>query len=485
MFKKLSVLLASLCLLLSGCSAKNDTSATENSGRDVTVDFVVVGGGAGGLSAASEAARQGKSVILLEKLAQTGGSSALCEGYFWSADSKLNQQHGEGVSASELKDYLLEAADGNAVEGAISSITDIAGDVMDTMGDEGIQFMDQLNPSSGGYITDPRLQIFIAEGAGAGLMQGMLKAAQDLNVDIRLNSKAVDLIVEEGAVKGVKVEDKEGSYNVYASSTVLATGGFLRNESLMKEYEPAWYEENPHCAAGSTGDGHEMAMKLGAHMIGHNFGCVWQFDGKNGYHMEGGLMPMLSFFKVNKEGRRVMNEYGGFNVNANNDITVQQTDRRVYCFMDSTSEYAAMAEQSVEKGLAFKADTLEELAAHFGIDEQGLMETVAKYNEAKQSGNDDRDFGVPNAYMVSMSEAPFYATYYQPWATNNLSGLEVDEYFRILDQDNKPITNLYGVGELVIGSIVGNGNYPSCGTCLAAGIYGGPVAVRHALGLMK
>lgn len=180
-----------------------------------------------------------------------------------------------------------------------------------------------------------------------------------------------------------------------------------------------------------------------------------------------------------------MNEYGGFNVNANNDITVQQTDRRVYCFMDSTSEYAAMAEQSVEKGLAFKADTLEELAAHFGIDEQGLMETVAKYNEAKQSGNDDRDFGVPNAYMVSMSEAPFYATYYQPWATNNLSGLEVDEYFRILDQDNKPITNLYGVGELVIGSIVGNGNYPSCGTCLAAGIYGGPVAVRHALGLMK
>ena len=68
MFKKLSVLLASLCLLLSGCSAKNDTSATENSGRDVTVDFVVVGGGAGGLSAASEAARQGKKRNLVRKI---------------------------------------------------------------------------------------------------------------------------------------------------------------------------------------------------------------------------------------------------------------------------------------------------------------------------------------------------------------------------------------------------------------------------------
>lgn len=35
--------------------------------RDVTVDFVVVGAGAGGLQAATEAAALGKSVVLLEK----------------------------------------------------------------------------------------------------------------------------------------------------------------------------------------------------------------------------------------------------------------------------------------------------------------------------------------------------------------------------------------------------------------------------------
>lgn len=477
-------LICAASLLFSGCS-NNQTQENNSQSRDETVDFVVVGGGAGGLSAASEAARQGKSVILLEKLANTGGSSALSEGYFWSADSKLNEQHGEGVSASELEAHLLEAADGKAVDGAIHNITTIAADVMNTMLDEGVTFQSELNPSTGGFIQDPRMQIFVAEGAGAGLMQGMLKAAQDLNVDIRCESKAVDLIVENNEVKGVKVEDKEGEYNIYAENTILATGGFLRNEALMKEYTPNWYDPDPYCGAGSTGDGHEMAMKLGAHMIGDNFGSVWNFDGKNGYHMEGGLLPMLSFFRVNQEGKRVMNEYGSFNVNANNDITVQQTGKRVYCFMDSTSNYASMAEQSVEKGLAYKADTLEELAELYGIDTEEFMNTVNQYNQVKASGEDDPEFGVPNAYMVSMSEAPFYATYYQPWATNCLLGLECNENFQLLDENNQPIPHLYGVGELVIGSIVGDGNYPSCGTCLASGIYGGPIAVRHALGLMK
>ena len=132
-----------------------------------------------------------------------------------------------------------------------------------------------------------------------------------------------------------------------------------------------------------------------------------------------------------------------------------------------------------------KADTLEELCDQYGIDKATFMETVNAYNEAKASGADDPDFGVPNAYMVSMTEGPFYATYYQPMPTNCLAGLECDEFCRILDQNGQPIPNLYGVGELVIGSVVGDGNYPCCGTCLASGIYGGPIAVRHALGIMK
>ena len=116
---KLLALLCVMTLLLSACGPKtpdptptpdNSPAVEEPKNRDVTVDFVVVGAGAGGLSAATEAARQGKSVILLEKLSFAGGSSALCEGYFWSTDAKLNAETGKGFDTEAMKTALLTAA---------------------------------------------------------------------------------------------------------------------------------------------------------------------------------------------------------------------------------------------------------------------------------------------------------------------------------------------------------------------------------------
>lgn len=47
---------------------------------DTEYDLVVVGGGASGKSAALEAARAGKSVVILEKMPETGGLSMFAEG---------------------------------------------------------------------------------------------------------------------------------------------------------------------------------------------------------------------------------------------------------------------------------------------------------------------------------------------------------------------------------------------------------------------
>lgn len=47
---------------------------------DVEYDLVVVGSGASGKSAALIAARAGKSVVILEKMPETGGLSVYAEG---------------------------------------------------------------------------------------------------------------------------------------------------------------------------------------------------------------------------------------------------------------------------------------------------------------------------------------------------------------------------------------------------------------------
>ena len=72
--------------------------------------------------------------------------------------------------------------------------------------------------------------------------------------------------------------------------------------------------------------------------------------------------------------------------------------------------------------------------------------------------------------------------------TNCLMGLKTDGFCRILGENDVPIPGLYGAGEIIIGNICGGteygARYPSCGSCLAAGVYGGPIAVRTALGQM-
>lgn len=74
-------------------------------------------------------------------------------------------------------------------------------------------------------------------------------------------------------------------------------------------------------------------------------------DGKNGYHVEGGLVPCVSFFITNIEGQRFCNEYMGSD---KNQLINEQSDKKAYCFMDSTSPYVAMAEQGVGQWLCLQ-----------------------------------------------------------------------------------------------------------------------------------
>ena len=77
---------------------------------DKSFDVLVVGAGAGGLSAAHNAIDAGLSVAVFEKMAIPGGSSAICGGQWAVSNSKYQQR--QGIKDSDAlfveDDFILD-----------------------------------------------------------------------------------------------------------------------------------------------------------------------------------------------------------------------------------------------------------------------------------------------------------------------------------------------------------------------------------------
>lgn len=79
---------------------------------DTTVDVVVVGSGAGGMTAALTAQTAGLRVLLVEKAAVFGGTTALSGGGIWAPGSDALIRDGAEDAPEQVRTYLTEITDG-------------------------------------------------------------------------------------------------------------------------------------------------------------------------------------------------------------------------------------------------------------------------------------------------------------------------------------------------------------------------------------
>src|SRR3954469_17125319 len=83
-------------------------NTTEVEGGSDEVDVVVVGFGIAGACAALEAARAGARVLLLERAAEYGGTSAMSGGHFYlGGGTAVQQATGIEDSPEEMFAYLM------------------------------------------------------------------------------------------------------------------------------------------------------------------------------------------------------------------------------------------------------------------------------------------------------------------------------------------------------------------------------------------
>src|ERR1700754_2435090 len=81
--------------------------------RDTTVDLLVVGSGTG-MAAALAAAERGLRVLIVEKSAFVGGSTARSGGALWFPASPVLDENDAGDTASNARTYLDSVVDGTA-----------------------------------------------------------------------------------------------------------------------------------------------------------------------------------------------------------------------------------------------------------------------------------------------------------------------------------------------------------------------------------
>ena len=440
-------------------------------GEDATVDVVIVGAGLAGINAAYELKNNYPDVsyLILEQLDVITGSLPPSGGALLATNSYL---HTEYDAVSTIDDIIeeLEKATGHEINRSYAEkIYSNSEELMDRLLDYGAEFpVHQLSSAA----RNDKVTAFIAEDNGEGFASFYYNLVKNHPINLRMHSKVTELIVDEGTVVGVKVQDAEKEYSVHAKAVLLATGGFGANKTLMEKYAPDFAPFFSRTSAGADGSGFTLTEQFNPEVIG---------TGVMGPNLAAALsLERFQYpFYVSKEGKRFANE----KVNVDVLKAMREDGITPYVIVDGKYETPASnwpwvesVQTHLDLGYAKKFDTLEELADAMGINKENLLATVAEYNAAIDAG-ETLEFGLNPAQATKIDTPPYYVERLIGFYFGTIPSLKVDEEMHLLDGDGAIVPGLYCAGELTEANLWDN-NYPGAGVGISYATYSGAYAIR-------
>jgi 3-oxosteroid 1-dehydrogenase len=346
---------------------------------------------------------------------------------------------------------------------------------------------------------------------GVALITGLLKGCQDAGVQVLINVRAKKLIKENHAVLGVTAEIEGRETRIKAErAVILATGGYEWNPELVRQYLPGPVEY-PLTTPYAQGDGQIMAQDAGAVLAHMNEVMMWtaaRVPGQKLYHgsdMGRLVNPIVNnphSIIVNRQGKRFVNEASH---NAPQAYHHWDKDSKTYPNLQIWSIFDAQFRRKfTEPSLGLfpkkpdpdwliKDDSLFGLAQKTGIDPQGLVRTIARFNKYARRGKDlefnrgefcyDRHFvpnirGNPN--LGDISKPPFFAIRLYASTVGTKGGPLTNQNWQVIDPAGNEIKNLYAVGTCaatIIGPVTISSS-SAVGLVLTQGF----IAGRHASG---
>lgn len=458
----------------------------------VEVDIVVLGAGGAGMTAAIEAAHAGKSVLVVEKAAMTGGNTTRSTGGMNAAvtpyQAELAFEEGAGVEkmiadakagyGDALADLIAtveqQYADYAASpEGYFDSVelfmldTLVGGKnvnnhaLVETLASQsagGIEWLSGIGAeltsvgSFGGASVKRIHRPVNAEGrtiaVGSYLVPILTENVQALNIQVLYETPATEIIMEDGVVTGAKAASSSVSYTISAKAVIVATGGFGANEEMYTSYRPDLAGFVTTNAPGITGDGIKMGEAIGAATVDMDqiqiHPTVEQSTSAlitEGLRGDGAIL-------VNANGERFVDEVGTRDVVSAAEVA--QPGGFAWLVIDQAmADASSVIAGYIAQGLTVQGDTYEALAEAMEVDPDAFAQTMDTWNQCVAAKQDDAFSRT--SFANALDTAPFYAIKIAPGVHHTMGGLKINENTEVLDAQDAPIPGLFAAGEVTGG----------------------------------
>ncbi|MEL7648419.1 MAG: FAD-dependent oxidoreductase [Sedimentibacter sp.] len=495
--------------------------------EEYTADIAIVGAGGSGTTAAVEAARNGASVIMIEKNSYPGGISSFGAG-IGGVESSYQKEAGLTFTSDEVYEHMLNYTNATVYAPLLRRIIELSGETIDWLSSDEFKLdISVITPNIWkGEVYDTYHLIY---PYGPDRFGPLIDDFVGNGGTLMLETEGKSLIKEGDRVVGVKAVKSDGTeVIIHSDAVIVATGGALANKEMLVEYTGT-AEYAMMQPSVSDGAGIRMSVEAGAATTNELFvevseiGMTPGIAEKTKFNIN--LLSVAGLLHVNASGTRYFNEglfkeqplnVGGASASSTSPYYVifdqatvdkmiegglkallpeegsedlkEQLDR--LSFFGSTSGVPPMfagaaypldnlsyeLEEGIKGGYVWKADSIEELAKV--TDLNNLTSTVTRYKELVDARHDE-DLLKKDIYLTEISTGPYYAVKYLPGAFNTLGGVMVNENLQALDANSKPITGLYVAG-VDGGSMFHKPYYDICGTSMMYAFNSGRIAGKEA-----
>lgn len=441
---------------------------------DMAVETLIVGAGAAGMVAALAVRETGREVMVLERDPVPAGSTALSAGLIPAAGTRFQRPAGIEDTPDLFAADIMKKASGEPDPALVSLLAREAATTIEWLADRfGLPFslVDDFD-----YPGHARRRMHgLPSRSGAELVDRLRAACESAGVDLVYGRRADRLHADKaGRVTALAVEAPDGGQEVIGCGRlILACNGFGANPDLVRAHMPeigdAIYFGHP----GNCGEALDWGIALGA--ATRHLGA-YQGHG-NVAHPHGILITWATIteggMQVNAAGRRFWNEAQGYSEAARavlaepGGTAVTVFDHRIAGIARQFADFqAAEAAGAVRSG-----ETLDDIAAIFGLPSQSLAGEVAAIADAIGLGGSDR-YGRAWAKVAPLSP-PYCGVRVTGALFHTQGGLVVDQSARVLRPDGSALPNLFAAGGAACGvSGSGDAGYLSGNGLLSAVVLG-------------